>query len=1360
MNVVLRWLGREYEIGVQSDDPATTVGDLGAALVGDNDLEIAVDGRLTDATTPVAELAIGDGSVLELAAAADPRWLGRLVEVEGGPVGIDVPLTASVVTIGAAPADVVIGGVSGRAVLSADLSGAFAIRCADGVAVTVDGRPVGSEVLPVNPGSRIVVGNRVLSIHTNTRPVSGPTAAFNRPPRLVAVRRIAELKPPAPPEKPRDVMRFGWGALIVPVILGLGMAILIHPRMAIFALFSPAMLLANWMEDKRRVRRERRESGEVFADSLARFRLQVAKAHRTEALHRRAQVVAPHELEIRARRIESRLWERRRGHDDFMRLPVGIGCVRWEPQLLAPVDAETAGVLHHYSELHDVPVSVSLSSGDVVGIAGERTVGLGIVRQILLQAAVHHGPADLAVSIFTERPNDWDWAKWLPHVLVDVAGRRRLAGDPEEIAEVVSLLPAERTGPCSPLQLLVVDLPDLSAGPRSLIREAIQAGKDRDIAAIAVGARALDLPSLVTTIISVEQAQARIRLPDGTGVGLAPWIAGAPSARCTARALARIRDPEAAMDGAGMPGVVHLDALLGLGDDPVASIASAWRSASTDIGVPIGVTADGPLLVDLVADGPHALLGGTTGAGKSELLRTLVASLAASVSPEVLNFVLVDYKGGSAFDACAALPHTVGVVTDLDEHLARRALICLEAELRYREERLRSAAVSDIISFPQTGTHPLPRLLVVVDEFAALAMELPDFMDSLVGIAQRGRSLGVHLLLATQRPNGVISDNIKANTNLRVALRVQDLADSVDVIGSGAAAEIGRAQPGRGLARRGPGDVIAFQTALVTGSSRSSQGAQVAVQPFVFGSVQPSEGLVSPTDPSAPTDLETIVDAATEAAARLGLRPRRLPWPDALPEIVYRDDLVELVGSSASAFGLADEPHRQRQVAASWSPAAGNLLIYGLSGSGTSSTLATLAIAAGADADPNRLHMYVLDFDDQLLHPLNGLPHVGAVVTGNDRERQLRLLRRLGVELQERRQALAQGSAAGSTRPTIVTLLDNYGAFVDSFGDPGDIGIHNLVARLVADGPGVGMMTVIAAKHAGDIPTRVASLVATRLVFRLADRYDYTGLGVPMVEPPAVAGRAFESGTGREVQVALPHPDGLPAAVSANTWHAARCPPWSIDVLPSEVPIADFISAGRISTDEWFLPLGIGDSSLVPVGLVLRDGDHALITGPPRSGKTTALATLASVAKVANPDLYVVAVLPRRSSLGQCAAVDDVVDVDGVGSLDADGKPCLLLVDDAELVDADCALRLVVTDREPKFRVVASAAAEAIRGLYGHWTQDLRRSRIGCALRPNTLSDGDLWQTQLPRHPRQQFPVGRGYLLADGQAELVQLGRA
>jgi S-DNA-T family DNA segregation ATPase FtsK/SpoIIIE len=383
---------------------------------------------------------------------------------------------------------------------------------------------------------------------------------------------------------------------------------------------------------------------------------------------------------------------------------------------------------------------------------------------------------------------------------------------------------------------------------------------------------------------------------------------------------------------------------------------------------------------------------------------------------------------------------------------------------------------------------------------------------------------------------------------------------------------------------------------------------------------------------------------------------------------------------------------------------------------------------------------------------------VGAVVGANERERQIRLIRRLSTELSDRRQRVATDPGALAGSPIVVTFLDNYSGFADAFEEPGELSIRNLLTRLVADGPGVGMFTVATAKHPGDIPTRLGALVGTKLAFRLADRYDYNAVGVPPVAPPATPGRAFESGSGRELQVVVPHRDGIAAAIAENRWGQPLVAPWTIDVLPHDVAVGDVIRAGRVSAHEWFLPLGIGDTTLAPAGLVLREGDHALIAGPARSGKSTALTTLAAVAKAAYPDMHITAVLPRRSPLAESGVVDDLLGEDMLSSFVGSAGTQLLLVDDAELITNSPYLSDLIKARRPGLHVVAAGSADAIRSIYGHWTQHVRRSRIGCALRPNISTDGDLWQTPLPRRGPERFPTGRGYLLADGQAELVQLG--
>ena len=293
-------------------------------------------------------------------------------------------------------------------------------------------------------------------------------------------------------------------------------------------------------------------------------------------------------------------------------------------------------------------------------------------------------------------------------------------------------------------------------------------------------------------------------VPDLVG----PWWADRLS-----RALAPLRCSDPTANGR-MPSRLTLVDALGDGEVTAAQVADGWRSRTVSGGreppetptpaAVVGVGPQGPFVIDLCRDGPHVLVGGTTGSGKSEFLRTLVTSMAISSPPEEVTFVLVDFKGGAAFGPCAALPHVVGLVTDLDDHLVSRALASLRAELRRRERLLAAVGASDLEAYHRArapGSDPVPRLVVVVDELRALVDELPEFVTGLVRLAALGRSLGVHLVLATQRPSGALNAEVQANVSLRIAFRVRDRADSVDVIDDGAAAGIAPSTPGRAMAR-------------------------------------------------------------------------------------------------------------------------------------------------------------------------------------------------------------------------------------------------------------------------------------------------------------------------------------------------------------------------------------------------------------------------------------------------------------------------------------------------------------------------------------------------------------------------------
>ncbi len=1358
--------------------PGATFGDLLTALTGSTNHSTAyVDDVPVPVDLLVGETGLGDGSVVSLHGPDGPPspLVAELSTIGGPAAGARWLLSPGLYRIGSDPGCEIHhpdSAIAGRhAVLAVGPTMETYCEALGGNPIYLDHESRQDRVR-LEAGSLIQMGTTVWEFNPSPEPVGGGriepgSRVFNRPPRIHQPSEPMRIEIPQQPAEPTPQRRPGWATLLVPLAMGALFAVLFSPMMATFALLGPMMMLANWFEDRRRVRKTRAANAIEFGNALEKFRRQLQTAGADHIRRARSGLTEPPDVVTRALTAHPRLWERRPDHQDFGKVSLGTGTVSWQPNLSGSVgDEETDEILSRYAQLDHAPVGLGLTPGVVLGIAGDRARAMALARWLVVQSAVHQGPADLRIAIVTDHPDDWDWAKWLPHSATDpTSGRRLLAATPGEVDEVLAHL---ATGPSAdessvPLTLLIADADSLDPPRRSRLRS-IQAGSGSATTGVVVAPSSVSLPGLCNVVIEIPDTRraATCRYSaDGRGVSnLLPTGLSTQIALECARALARLKDPEIHMEAADLPDLVPLIDLVGADASTADGILDRWKAGGPipTIAGPIGATERGPLMIDLVRDGPHGLIAGTTGSGKSELLRSLIASLAAAVSPDHLNFALVDYKGGSAFDACARLPHVVGVVTDLDAHLGRRALTCLEAELRYREARLRAVEAADLPEYLATRPEePLPRLVVVIDEFAAMAAELPGFVPSLVDIAQRGRSLGVHLLLATQRPAGVIGENIRANTNLRIALRVHDAADSRDVLDDQAAAAIPRGGAGRGFVRLGPGELIPFQGALVSTSNGLGGTVPVALRPFCFGweSAETPTGQEGNDDPV--TDLERLVDTIVGAAVQAGIRPPRSPWPPELPEDLPFSQVASAPDKGGlwwTPMGLADEPHRQRQSVWGWE--GSNLLIYGMPGSGPSRALLTLGASLADRYEPDQIHIYALDFGTRILAPLEELPHVGGVIGSADRERQMRLLRYLQEEVEVRR---TNGPEEG---PAVVLLLDNYGGFSSSYDHPSDLGHREALRRIVADGPGVGVFVAMSADQAAAVPTNLAALIPEKLVFRMADLFDYATLGVPNRDMPELpTGRAIQIGNGLVVQIAEVSASDL-GRIGARPL-ARRDIPRAIGVLPARSGLAEVAQHALVADRDWFLPVGIGDRRLEPVGLHLGESEHALIVGPAKSGKSTTLQTISTIVANCRPDVSITALAPRRSPLwespevGRLITDPDELDL-AVQRILGDTGPQLILVDDADdLADPSGVLVRLFRERRPNIRIVGAGRADALRAMYGHWTQELRRSRQGIALRPQPEVDGELWHATLPRTPPLARMPGRGYLISDGSVELVQV---
>lgn len=1273
----------------------------------------------------------------------------------------------------------------------------------------VDGAKVPEEGLLVEREVVLTVGGTSVTLRPKTKEPLAPqpgslhnitpagTVPFNRPPR--------PGRPPAPdevipPERKADPSpnRFSMATVIAPLVMAFVLVIALGNVMfAMMALMSPVLAVGTYVEGKRRRKAEIAEEDDRFNEALEVFEGDIDKAVLAERDRRRDDVPDPATTLRRAALPTVRVWQRRPSQGEFLRLHVGIGDVPWKP----PIENKGGGrlrdeikeVLDH-AHIPAAPVEADLTDGGVVGIIGERAGALAVARSLLCQAAVHCGPADMTVGVFCDqgRSEEWGWATWLPHTRMvgGTSGAQWLSDDRQRSEQMLRTMRDGIEGHATPTILLVLDSDVLTEGrdapARSLLghgrplgNTGVQKKEETRVSGIVIAPNEESLPAACTTVIRVaEDAHGTVTRPDDLTTVDDVIIGGldVPTARQCALDLARFEDPELVVPGAALPGMVRLPPLLGIEALTAEAIRTSWSSTKR-IDTPVGVGESGAYTIDLVRDGPHGLVGGTTGSGKSEFLRSMVAGLAARSDPTRLTFILIDFKGGAAFAACERLPHTIGTVSNLDEQLADRALRALEAEMRYRQEVFAAAGegIDNLDAYLATKPDkPMPRLLLVVDEFAMLAKEYPDVLSSLVSVAAVGRTLGVHMILATQRPAGVVNDDILANTNLRVALRVQSREDSNNVIGVPAASAIGRTQMGRSFVKLGQDDITPVQTALVTGRAESASQSMVEVHRMGFGVVEAPSKPAGPVDEDAPTDLDLLIDAIVEANDDAGYEPPRPVWPEPLGE---RVDLTPTMSDDERAAGLrsvgavegrvvqvalADQPDKQRQIPVGWDLERGNVLLGGIPGSGTSTALSSIALTLAAHHSPDDLDIVILDMGSHDLAPLAKLPHTAAYVGSGSaaREQQVRLLKFLRAELDRRRQS------QGDQRRMIV-LVDGLAALKDEYDDFEGIKQLEGLYRAYADGPDVGMSFAVTTSRVKAVPSAVDEVTTQKWLFRLADAYDYSAAGIQKQQaPPPVAGRCVLADSKLQAHVATPSTSMADAVATVGAmWPEHGEKSTVVGQLPEQVTIAELGEVAEIGSEPWRIPVGVRESDLKPAMLEVYEGEHVMVAGPARSGKSTTLLaiveSLRSGAAAAGTELPVWGVCSRRSPLADAGLDKVVVGDDGLAAMLASARvhrgPLVLVVDDAEKFDdSDQSFTGLINSRTTDLLIVAAGRSDDLRTLYSHWTKLLRKARCGVLLQPNVDYDGEILGAMLPRRAPVAVTVGRGYIATGGQLDFLQ----
>jgi DNA segregation ATPase FtsK/SpoIIIE, S-DNA-T family len=1019
------------------------------------------------------------------------------------------------------------------------------------------------------------------------------------------------------------------------------------------------------------------------------------------------------------------LWERRPIDEDFLHVRVGVGAtplscdvrldlgnspmmVKFVPDLRLQAEA----LVDAYKYRDDIPIALPLRHIGTLAVTGSRSLTHSLVRAMLCQVVAFHSPEDVRCIVCFPRQTaqDWTWLKWLPHVrrlrqvkaekkhaaesfclladniddCRDLLGnqikpelerRRRVLDDKQETA----------TNLLRPHLLVILDgftpngalarLPELD----ELFRDAAKLGATV-ICLVEDKSQEPSLTSARIAVSAVDWLSFEENKPGGCQlVGVTPDTIDLQSCEYAARSLAPLTLAEKGAQHDLSQDIRLLD-LLSISSADDIHVPQRWQQRMKQglLQVPIGRRADGePLILDLkeAAEkgmGPHGLIVGATGSGKSELLRTIVSSLAITHDPSQVNFVLVDFKGGASFADFATLPHVAGVITNLesDAALVDRAYLSLLGEQQRRQRKLREAGNLDNIQQYQAkwqinpDMEPMPHLLIIIDEFAELVANRPDFLDLFVTTGRVGRSLGLHLLLASQRIDEGRVRGLEGHLRYRICLRTFSAQESSAVLGTPDAFYL-PSSPGIGYFKVDADIFELFKTALISVpytpatehitpisliQEFTSTGKLIRLQ----SAVNVSSSLSAPTKTGA-GELHTEMDVIITHLA--GLQPAdsrarvHQIWLPPLSKMLALEELLgkhkhgatdenhwqgpQPSGTLCIPIGLVDKPLEQAQelLMLDFSGAGGHLAVVGAPQSGKSTLLRTIVASFMVTHTPVDVQLYCIDLGGGMLRVFENTPHVGAVCSKSERDKIRRVVRQMHTIIDERtflfreqgidsmatyRQRRQAGELSEVPFGDVFLIIDNFAQLQQEF-DP----LNDEITDIVATGLSYGVHVILATNRWAEMRPKLRDNIGTRLELRLNDPIESEfGKAAASAIPVSVPGRGLTKDK-LQFQTALPWVGSHIGSMSfqnlplqqaleslvrktQQAWKAAPAP--RIRMLPSLVTVQDLPRLGIHQPPG--IPIGLEEFRLDPVYIdLISAGPHFIVLGDTECGKTNLLRT-------------------------------------------------------------------------------------------------------------------------------------------------------